>query len=120
MSKLYSKYLELKSIDENKMYLFESGKFYVFIDEDAKNINKITTLKLTNLTNDIVKCGFPSNSLNKYLEIFNNLKLDIEIIQNEKLDIEDIIKKIKNIDINKTTPIDSLNILKDLKDCINE
>ena len=74
MSKLYSKYLELKSIDENKMYLFESGKFYVFIDEDAKNINKITTLKLTNLTNDIVKCGFPSNSLNKYYKMKNQIQ----------------------------------------------
>ncbi len=120
MSKLYNKYLELKKENNSKMYLFESGKFYIFIDEDAKNISKITTLKLTNLTNDIVKCGFPCNSLSKYLEIFNNLNLDIKLINSDKLDIKDIIKKIKNIDINKITPIDSINILKDLKDQINE
>ena len=120
MSKLYDKYLKLKKENSSKMYLFECGKFYIFIDNDAININKITTLKLTNLTSDIVKCGFPSNSLNKYVEIFNNLNLDIEVINKEKKDIDSIISKIKNIDINKITPIESLNILKDLSEYINE
>ena len=118
MSKLYDKYLNLKSSDSSKMYLFESGKFYIFIDSDAENISKITTLKLTNLTNSVLK--FPSNSLNKYLDIFNNLKLNVEVIKKDKLDIEDIIKKINNIDIDKITPIESINILKELKECINE
>lgn len=120
MSKLYDKYLKLKSSDNSKMYLFESGKFYIFIDSDAKDISKITTLKLTNLTSDIVKCGFPSNSLDKYIEIFNNLNLDIEVINKEKTDIDSIISKIKNIDINRITPIESLNILKELSEYINE
>ena len=75
MSKLHDKYLKLKKDDSSKMYLFESDKFYIFIDEDAENISKITTLKLTNLTNDVLKCGFPSISIDKYLDIFNNLKI---------------------------------------------
>ncbi len=38
MSKLHDKYLKLKKDDSSKMYLFESSKFYIFIDEYAKKI----------------------------------------------------------------------------------
>lgn len=125
MSKLYNEYLKRKSIDNDKYYLFKSGLFYIFIDEDAKKINKITPLKLTNLNNDIVKCGFPSNSLDKYLDIFKNLELNIEIvhsIDNKSNDIdviEKIIKKIKNININALTPVKALNILNEFKELLN-
>lgn len=80
MSKLYIEYLKRKKEDCNKYYLFKSGIFYIFLSDDAKNINKITPLNITNLTKDIVKCGFPNNSLDKYLNIFNNLGLTIEIV----------------------------------------
>ena len=72
MSKLYNEYLKRKKIDNNKYYLFKSGLFYIFIDEDAKYISNITLLKLTNLNNNVVKCGFPSNSLDKYLDFLIN------------------------------------------------
>ena len=101
MSKLYLEYKRKKDENKDKYYLFKSGLFYIFIDEDAKKINKITPLNITNLNNDIVKCGFPSNSLDKYLDIFKNLGLDVEIVnridENENKDISTkIIKKIKN------------------------
>ena len=70
MSKLYLEYLKRKKENNDKYYLFKSGLFYIFIDEDAKNINKITPLNITNLNNDIVKCGFPSNSLKKIFKYF--------------------------------------------------
>ena len=79
MSKLYNEYIRKKKEDNNKYYLFKSGMFYIFLDEDAKQINKINPLNITNLNNDIVKCGFPSNSLDKYLNIFSNLGLDMEL-----------------------------------------
>ena len=124
MSKIYLKYLKLKESNNLKYYLFKSGNFYIFIDEDAKKISSITTLCLTNLNNDIVKCGFPVNSINKYISIFNNLNIDIEIIynieENSNNNINIIIKKLKKIDIENITPIKSLNILKELKDLINE
>ena len=107
MSKMYLKYLEKKK-DNNKYYLFKSGAFYIFLDEDAKNISKITTLCLTNLNKDVVKCGFPKNSLEKYLSIFDNLKLDIEII-------EEPVNKIKKIDIDNV-----IEFLKEIKEYINE
>lgn len=118
MSKLYLEYLKRKKNDNNKYYLFKSGLFYIFLDEDAKAINKITPLNITNLNNDIVKCGFPSNSLDKYLEIFKNLGLNIEIVN--ELEKEDnnyikIINKIKKINIDNTTPLKALVILNELK-----
>ena len=80
MSKLYTMYLEKKNIDKDKYYLFECGMFYIFIDDDAYKISKYVPFKITKLNENIVKCGFPKNSLEKYLSIFDNLKLDIEII----------------------------------------
>lgn len=44
------------------------GAFYVFLDEDAKEISKQISLKLTKLNDDIVKCGFSINSLEKYIK----------------------------------------------------
>lgn len=120
MSKLYKRYLELKESDSSILYLFECGKFYIFIDEDSKRISSITTLKLTKLTNDILKCGFPSNVLDKYLEIFNNLNLNVKIINSEKDNLDKLINKIKSINIDNITPIESINILRTLKEYINE
>ena len=80
LSKIYIKYLELKRKDNDKYYLFRSGNFYIFIADDAKKISDLTTLKLTNLSKDVVKCGFPLASLDKYLNLFKNLNLDVFLI----------------------------------------
>ena len=53
MSKLYLEYLKRKRIDESKYYLFKSGLFYIFLDEDARNISKITPLKALNILNEL-------------------------------------------------------------------
>jgi len=123
MSKLYKKYLEEKNKNEKILYLFRSGMFYIFLDEDAKKINSITTLKLTNLNNEIVKCGFPCKCLEKYLDIFENLNLNIKIIEQEPIqnnnNQEAIINKLKKIDLNVITPIQAFEILKDIKESLN-
>lgn len=36
MSKMYDVYLKEKEKDKELCYLFECGKFYIFLDEDAK------------------------------------------------------------------------------------
>ena len=118
VSKIYMEYLKRKKTDNDKYYLFRSGMFYIFIDEDARNISKITLLKLTNLSNDIVKCGFPSNSLDKYLSVFKNMGLDVLIVDNIGNDginnDELVIRKIKRLDIDNITPVKALNILNEL------
>lgn len=124
MSKLYLEYLKRKKQNNNKYYLFKTGLFYIFIDEDAKAISKITPLNITNLNTNIVKCGFPSNSLDKYLEIFKNLGLNIEIVneltkENKEDVYNKIINRIKKIDIEKLTPVKALLILDELKGFLN-
>lgn len=119
MSSLYIKYLEKKKLDKETYYLFKTGNFYIFIDEDAKKINEVTPLKLTHLSNNILKCGFPSNSLEKYLSIFKNLSLKVKVIE-EKNNIDSVIKKIKSLDISKLTPIKALNILNEIKVMLDE
>ena len=115
MSKLYNLYKEKKNNDNRKYYLFKSGMFYIFIDEDAKYISDLTMLKLSKLNDNIVKCGFPCNSLDKYMVLFNKLGIDVEIVNDNDIDINDkIINKLKKINIDNVTPVMALNILNDL------
>lgn len=122
MSKIYDSYLKYKNNDKNKIYLFKSGMFYIFVDEDATNISKIIPLKITNLTNDIVKCGFPVDALNRYKGVFENLKLDIEIVDsiNNTDNISKIINKLQKLDINNITPVKSIELLQELKSLVDE
>ena len=86
MSKIYNKYIQLKNSKtyvENTLYLFKYGIFFVFIDEDAKIISNYLHLKLSNLNNNVVKCGFPVNSLDKYMNLFKNIPYKIEIVNLE-------------------------------------
>ena len=80
----------------------------------------IVPLKLTNLTSDILKCGFPVNALERYLTIFKNLSFKIKIIEEKNINVDKVIKKIKNINIEKTTPIKAWNILNEIKGMLNE
>ena len=85
MSKLYSKYLSLKKeTNSSKIYLFKSGIFYLFIDEDAKMMSPLLQLKLTNLNPTVLKCGFPVNSLEKFMPLLEQTGKTIEIIDLEK------------------------------------
>lgn len=81
MSKLYKNYVLLKIQNSEKMYLFKSGLFYIFLDSDAEIMSKILNLKLTNLNSYIKKCGFPVNSGEKYFRILKNTEYNIEVIE---------------------------------------
>ena len=118
MSKIYEKYLELKSIDKDKLYLFKSGKFYIFIADDCDKINDYIVLKKVKFTNNVLKCGFPENALNDYMRVFNNQKLNIEIIEDITLNEKNINDFILDIDINKISPLEALNILNEIKEKI--
>lgn len=116
---MYNKYLELKDKDSNKIYLFKVGAFYIFLEDDAIEINRLVGFKITNFGNNNIKCGFPINSYDKYMKIFERLGLNIEEVNyNDNINDLDsyIIKRIRKIDINKLTPIEAFNIIKELKD----
>ena len=72
----------MKSNDSSYLYLFKSWVFYIFLDEDAKIISNLLHLKLTNLNSEIQKCGFPANSLEKYLALLKLIPYEVKIIDN--------------------------------------
>lgn len=87
MSKLYDKYLFLRKNNPNTniLYLFKSGIFFIFLDSDAIIASDILGLKLTNLTESIVKCGFPSSSLEKYSKLLNHCGYSVKVIENSTI-----------------------------------
>lgn len=133
MSKIYAKYLELKHNDSEKLYLFHSGKFYIFIAEDADVINQYVVLKKTKFTKEICKCGFPDNCLEDYQRVFKNHGLNIEIVESNLIEVPSIQdnkiiidkyykleKHLKNINVNKIPLVNSIDLLNDLVKIIYE
>ena len=128
MSKLYNKYLELKSKDDTYLYLFKSGMFYIFLDEDAKIVSEKLNLKLTNFNDSILKCGFPINSLTKYTGLLNDFEINYQIVDGnlitskskyiENENIQNYLEQIKKMDINKTTPLKALELLSTLQNLL--
>lgn len=120
MSKLYNEYLKLKRINKEKVYLIKNGKFFIFIEEDAKRINQELGLKLIELTKGIEKCGFPVTELDKYLKFLTILNIDNEVIYLGKDFVLNDLKKLKVISLSKKEMREKLiyyqNILKEEKD----
>ena len=125
MSKLINKYKELKQNDSTTLYLFKSGIFYIFLDKDAKLMSPLLNLKLTNLNSEVLKCGFPINSLNKYISKLDETSYKIKIIDpnnnnnnslslnNEK--VKKLFDKISKIDINNLSVKESFELLDYIK-----
>ena len=127
MSKMYKRYLELKQENSSNIYLFKSSIFYIFLQEDAKLMSPILNLRLTNLNENVLKCGFPVNNLNKYLNLTKNLGYEINIIdsladkpiptKNYLLNssIKDLINKISSIDVDRLSIKDAYSLIDSLK-----
>lgn len=126
MSKLLNQYESLKKIDPSYIYIFRVGIFYNILNEDAKILNEKLNLKITNLSPEIFKCGFPVSTLDKYKKILNEKGIQYKIIDNlpnnmntidymNNVEIKQIINRIKNLDMNNTTFQQAFNILLDIQ-----
>ena len=130
MSKLLDQYNKLKKEDASSIYLFRIGIFYNIINEDAKIINEKIGLKLTPLSSDIIKCGFPISSLDNYTKKFDDLQLKYQIIDDlpnsnikdymKNVEIKKILNKISSIDMNNTTFQQSFNILLEIQNKLKQ
>ena len=80
MSKLYDKFLSLKNTNNEKLYLFKSGIFFIALNEDAKKLSDIFGFKITNLNDTVTKCGFPSKRIDYYSSLLNKMDVDFDII----------------------------------------
>ena len=118
MSKIYNKYLELKNEDKNKLYLFKSGKFYIFLGDDCDFINEYVVLKKVKFSNETYKCGFPENVLDQYLKVFKNQNLDVVLVNEMDSYKSNVNKFIDDIDINNITPLEALEKLNILKEMV--
>lgn len=127
MSKLYDMYVELKRKNSETIYLFKSGIFFLAIDNDAYLLSKIFNLKIGNLTDSIVKCGFPCSSLDKYVTLFKAHNLTIKIIETDKniiynfkeymqnTDIAKLLELISSVDINNLSITEAYCFIENLK-----
>lgn len=126
MSKLIKKLEELKKHDASSIYIFRVGIFYNILNEDAKILNERLGLKLTSLSPEIIKCGFPISSLDKYTKKLDKLQLKYKVIDDlpsntniedysNNIEIKRILKKISDLDMNNTTFQQAFNILLDIQ-----
>lgn len=88
MSKLYSEYEKLKQKNNKKIYLFKSGIFYVALQDDAQKLSEIFDFKITNLNDNVIKCGFPLKRLEFYINLLKQKNVDFEIVDNNYSKIE--------------------------------
>ena len=132
MSKLYEEYLKLKKYNNDVIYLFKSGIFYIALENDARTLNEKLGFKLTNLNENVVKCGFPQQKLDTYINIIKNLEFNVEIIDSkyEKIGnysdylnnnkLKDVITQILNTDMDNISFRDSFYFLEKIKKEIEE
>lgn len=132
MSRLYSKYTELKSKEPNFVYLFKSGIFYVALEDDATKLSESLKFKIGKLNENIIKVGFPISRLDHYSNLLQALNIPFKVIDdtygvidnysdylnNEKL--KNIINNILSLDFNNITFKESFELLYGIQKNIKE
>lgn len=130
MSKLYEKYLQLKKDSSNTIYLFKSGIFYISIQEDAELLANEFSFKITNLNEEIIKCGFPQTRLGYYIQQlqeknikfqiidpkYEKIQNNVEYVNNEN--IKRIINEIAQIDLEDTSYKEAYGLLEKIQNAI--
>jgi len=132
MSKLYDQYVKLKNENENTVYLFKSGIFYIALDSDAKKLSEALGFKLVNFNDIIFKCGFPQNRLSYYTAKLKSMSIDFNIIDSnyEKIEnysdylnnnkLKEIINSVLEIDFNNITFKDSFSLMQKFQNELKE
>ena len=123
MSKLYQKYEKLKENNEDLIYLFLCGNFYIALDSDAIILNELFGMKLTKFSNLCDKCGFPKNSLEKYVNMFEEKNIKYRLIENDLNDkdkLDKIYNMLKDINIENLSNEDLKDIILIIKNLIME
>lgn len=115
MSKLQKSYVNLKSKDAEKIYLFKSGMFYLALSDDCEKLSSVFGFKKTKLNEEIEKCGFPISRLEFYIEQLEKREIPFQIIDDDYSKIENysdymnnsklkkIIYQIKELDLDNIT-----------------
>lgn len=115
MGKLLGLYHDCKNKDDTKYYLFKSGLFYYFLEDDARYFSDKYGFKLTGF-GDSVKCGFPIKSLEKYLFLFQDHKIEVV----KELGFSGLVNKIKSLNMDDLSPSEAFVFLKELKEEVSD
>lgn len=128
MSKLLNNYNNLKKQDSEILYLFKNGAFYIALEDDAKLLSKEFNLKITNLNETTIKCGFPCTSFDKYYLKLQSLNKDFKIIDKDTISsatvylenrkVENLIHEIKSVDINNLSISEAYAFIEKLQNSI--
>ena len=114
MSKLYDNFVNLKSSNKDKIYLFKSGIFFIALNEDATKLSETFGFKITNLNDTVTKCGFPAKRIEYYSSLLNKMNIDFELIDSGSQKVENHSEYISNLNFNsiidKLVKIDFDNI----------
>lgn len=120
-------YLELKSKDSKTMYLFKSGIFYIFLDEDASIMSNKLGLKLTKFNDEVYKCGFPASASSKYFQLLKSLDYSFKIIDSSTSvsysiaeysvneNISALLEKINKVDTNSLSIKEAYEFIDEIK-----
>ena len=123
MSKLYTRYTELKKKDPNCAYFFKVGIFYLALAEDAQKLSEPLKLNLGNLNDNIVKISFPVSKLDYYTRLLDALSISFKLIDDtygtidnytdylNNIHLKKIIDRILSLDFNNITFKESFDIL---------
>ena len=103
MSKLQKSYINLKSKDADKIYLFKSGMFYLALADDCEKLSSVFGFKKTKLNEEIEKCGFPISRLGFHVGQLEKRKIPFQIIDDDNSKLKKIISEIKDIDLDNIT-----------------
>lgn len=106
---MFEDYLKRKEDNENKIFIFKSGNFYIFLGEDAEIMSKELGLKLTKFSNQSNKCGFPVKELAKYTKFIKLMNYDYEVILKP---VDFVINDINEINIEVLSADDALDKIK--------
>ena len=82
-------------------------------------------LKITHLSDELYKVGFPISQIEKYSQLLTNKNIKFKIVDNldkkqtneylKNIELKKIVNQILNIDINNTTFSQAFNLLIDIQ-----
>ncbi len=86
MSKLFHQYQILKKQNSNILYLFQSGIFYIALEDDALVLSELFKFKLTDLNSHVIKCGFPISKISHYSQLLEKSNIQFQIVSSSTND----------------------------------
>ena len=101
-------------------------------DKDAYTLSDIFHFKLGNLTDTVVKCGFPCSSFDKYSNLFKIHNLDFKVIELENntiynfneykqnQSIVELLELISSVDVNNLSITEAYQWIEDIKNKVSD